>query len=278
MRLGGFFDEAFHSPEEWVGILKGKNYRAAYAPFRPAPGGAFPSDGEVAEYRQAAVENDVLIAEVGAWGRNYLSEDDRERSRAVEESIRLLTLAEALGARCLVNSAGWRKNPAENFSAQSFDCIVQTVQIIVDAVNPQITAFTLELVPDVFPDSCDSYLDLLRAVDRPGFAVHLDLANITNTPRKLYHNTELVMECVQKLGPMVRSCHAKDVIQRKGMVVHLEEIQPGLGGLDYRTLLREMDLIDPQMPLMMEHLSNNEEYRQAGAYLRSCAACEGVDL
>jgi sugar phosphate isomerase/epimerase len=278
MRLGGFFDEFFHSPEEWVSILKGKGYRAAYAPFRPAPRGQFPAQDEVAAYGQAAIDNDILIAEVGAWGRNYLSEDDRERSLAIEESIRLLEMAEALGARCLVNSAGWRNNPVENFSDETFKCIVGTVQHILDAVNPQKTAFTLELVPDVFPDSCESYLELIRAVNRPGFGVHLDLANITVSPRRLWHNQELVMECVQKLGPYVRSCHAKDVIQRKGMVVHMDEIRPGLGGLDYLTLIREMNRLDADMPLMMEHLPNNEEYKLAAEYLRACAVKVEVEL
>jgi sugar phosphate isomerase/epimerase len=123
MRLGGYFDESFHSPDEWVSILLGKGYRAAYAPFRIAPRGLFPRQDEVVEYRQAAIDNDILIAEVGAWGRNYLSEDDQERSLAIEESKRLLEMAEALGARCLVNSAGWRNNPVENFSDETFERI-----------------------------------------------------------------------------------------------------------------------------------------------------------
>jgi len=278
MRLGGFFDEKFDSPEAWVAILREKGYRGAYAPFRPAPGGAFPSDEEVAAYRQAAQEADIVIAEVGAWGRNYLSEDARERERAVEESIRLLALAEALGARCLVNGAGWRKNPAENYSDETFCRIVETVQTILDAVRPVKTSFTLELLASIYPDTCDSYLELLRVVDRPGFAVHLDLANITTTPRLLYRNTELVMECVQKLGPYVRSMHAKDVVCIKGMVVHMDEIRPGLGTLDYRTLIREMNRLDPELPLMMEHLPNNAEYRLAADYLRACASAEGVEL
>lgn len=278
MRLGGFFDESFESPQEWVAILRAKGYRAAYAPFRPAPGGHFPADAELAAYRDAALAADIVIAEVGAWGRNYVSEDSRERGRAVEESIRLLAMAEVLGARCLVNSAGWRDNPAENFSDEVFRLIVETIQTILDAVHPVKTAFTLELVPDIFPDTCDSYLELIRAVDRPGFAVHLDLANITTTPRRLYRNTELVLECIEKLGPYIRSCHAKDVIQRKGMVVHLDEIRPGLGGLDYATLLRELERLDPNLPLMMEHLPDNDEYRLAAAYLRTCAAQVGATL
>jgi sugar phosphate isomerase/epimerase len=271
MRLGGFFDETFNTPAEWVAILQSKGYRAAYSPYRVPPGGQFPAEANVQAYARAAQEADIVIAEVGAWGRNYVSEDEAERQRAIEESIRLLEMAEKLGARCLVNSAGWRQNPAENFSEATFRRIVETVQTILDAVHPVRTSFTLELVPDIFPYSCDSYLDLLRAVDRPGFAVHFDLANITVSPFLCYHNAELIQECVEKLGPFIKSCHAKDVVVSKGMVVHINETRPGLGCLNYPVLLRALNRLDPDMPLMMEHLSGNEEYHLAAEYIRSCA-------
>jgi sugar phosphate isomerase/epimerase len=271
MRLGGYFDETYRSPDEWVAILRDKRYTAAYAPFRVPPGGRFPGDADVLAYRQAAEQAGILIAEVGAWGRNYVSEDERERQQAVEESIRLLELADRLGARCLVNSAGWRRNPAENFSAAVFERIVETAQAILDAARPTRASFTLELVPDIFPHSCDSYLELLRAVDRPGFGVHFDLANIAVTPYLCHHSAALIQECVEKLGPRIKSCHAKDVTVAKGMVVHIDETRPGLGCLDYPALIRALDRLDPDMPLMMEHLPSNREYQLAAEYIRSCA-------
>jgi sugar phosphate isomerase/epimerase len=271
MRLGGFFDETFNSPDEWVAILKAKGYRAAYSPYRIQPGGRFPADADLLAYQQAAQLADIVIAEVGAWGRNYVSEDARERHRAIDESIILLQMAEKLRARCLVNSAGWRINPAENFSDATFAQIVETVQTILDAVNPVHTSFTLELVPDIFPHSCDSYLDLLKAVNRKGFGVHFDLANVTTTPYLCYRNAELIQECAAKLGPHIKSCHAKDVEVVKGMVVHINETRPGLGCLDYPTLIRTMNQLDPDMPLMMEHLANNREYQLAADYIQSCA-------
>ena len=97
MRLGGFFDEKYNSPQEWVAILQSKGYKAAYAPFRIPPGGSFPGDGDLLAYRQAAQQAEILIAEAGAWGRNMVAEDEAERQRAVEESIRLLEMAEKLG-------------------------------------------------------------------------------------------------------------------------------------------------------------------------------------
>jgi sugar phosphate isomerase/epimerase len=61
-------------------------------------------------------------------------------------------------------------------------------------------------------------------------------------------------------------------------LVHLREVRPGLGRLDYRELLRELDSLDPDTPLMLEHLQTDEEYTLAADYVRGIAKEIGVRL
>ena len=61
-------------------------------------------------------------------------------------------------------------------------------------------------------------------------------------------------------------------------MVHLDEVPPGQGNLDYRVLLRELDRLDPDTPLMLEHLSTEEEYRQAATYIRAIATQIRVEI
>ena len=82
---------------------------------------------------------------------------------------------------------------------------------IVDAVEPRRTFFTLEPMPWTLPDSPDSYLELMSAIDRRQFAVHLDPTNLINSPAKFYDNAGLLRECFAKLGPHIKCCHAKDI-------------------------------------------------------------------
>ena len=74
------------------------------------------------------------------------------------------------------------------------------------------------------PDSPDSYLKMIKAVDRPAFAVHLDPCNLINSPQRFYHNTALLNECFDKLGPWIVSCHAKDLTWDVEMNVHFREV------------------------------------------------------
>ena len=89
---------------------------------------------------------------------------------------------------------------------------VDTVRQIIDAVNPKHTFYTIEPMPWMYPDSPDNYLKLIRDIDRPAFAVHMDYTNMINGLDKYFNSDDFIRECFQKLGPYIKSIHAKDII------------------------------------------------------------------
>jgi sugar phosphate isomerase/epimerase len=181
-----------------------------------------------------------------------------------------------------VNIAGtlaqeWDGPHPENLSRETFALIVDTVRDIVDSVEPRRTFYSLEPMPWSPPDSPDGYLELIRAIDRPRFAVHLDPVNFINSPARFYDNAGLLRECFAKLGPQIKSCHAKDITLANELTVHLAEVRPGLGALDYRVFLTEMDRLDPDTPLLVEHLPTDAEYAAAVAHIRGVAGELGLE-
>ncbi len=130
----------------------------------------------------------------------------------------------------------------------------------------------------MYPDSADSYLRLLRAIDRSRFAVHLDVVNLVASPRLFYGNAALIRECVATLGPYIKSCHVKDIAIAERLTLHLDEIRPGLGGGDHAAYLREVATLHPDTPFMLEHLESAEAYALAAGRLRAVAQREGVPL
>ncbi len=96
--------------------------------------------------------------------------------------------------------------------------------------------------------------------------------------RRHFDSGALIRECFKKLGPHIKSCHAKDILFHNDLTVHLDEIQPGLGNLDYTVFLTELDHLSPDIPLMMEHLKGEEPYLKAAEYIRSVAEEAGVNL
>ncbi|HOT91827.1 MAG TPA: TIM barrel protein [Anaerolineae bacterium] len=275
MRLGAPVFVDGMTPDHWIVALKRERYGAAYCPVT-----ADADPATVRAYAKAAEKADIVIAEVGVWN-NPLSADAITRAAALEKCQIQLALADEIGARCCVNIAGSRGEPWDgpdpaNFTEETFEMIVETVRTIIDAVRPQRTYYTLEPMPWMYPDSADSYLRLIAAIDRPHFAVHIDMVNVINSPQRYFDNAALIREWFAKLGPYIRSCHAKDTLLSTKLTTHLDEVRPGLGYLDYRTLLRELSKLDPDTPLMIEHLHAEEDYRLSAKYIRSVADEIGV--
>ena len=277
MRLGGPIFEQHDTPDAWVAAVRDAGYRAAFCPV-----GADAPGGRVQAYASAAREADIVIAEVGAWS-NPLSCDDAERGQALEKCKRGLALADSIGARCCVNIAGsrgekWDGPCRDDLTVETFDMIVETVREIIDDVSPAQTFYTLETMPWMYPDSADAYLSLLDAVDRPAFAVHFDPVNMICSPQRYFGNADVIRDFVAKLGPRIKSCHAKDILLQDRLTVHLDEVRPGCGQLDYRTYLRSLAELPGDIPVMLEHLPSAQEYAAAAEHVRQVAAREGIPV
>ena len=277
IRLGGPLFTPYDTPEGWAAAVVSAGYRAAYCPL-PLEA----EDSEVQAYARAAGTAGIVIAEVGTWS-NPLSRDAAERQAALRRCQHGLDLADRIGTRCCVNIAGscapiWDGPHPDNLTEETFDRVVASVREIIDAVRPARTVYTLETMPWAFPDSVDSYLRLLRAIDRPAFGVHLDPVNLVCSPQRYFNNGTLIKDCFERLGPYIKSCHAKDIILRDQLTTHLDEVRIGLGGLDYRIYLHELDRLPGEIPLMLEHLPGEADYRLAAEAVRSVAGQEGIPL
>lgn len=278
MKLGGPTLEKYNSPEEWLSLLEECGYSTAFC---PVDVGA--DDREVRAYVEAAADAGVTIAEVPAFGNNPISPDEKTRRDSLESCKRRLVLADEVGARCCVNVTGsrggdWAGPHPDNLTDDTFDLIVDSVREIIDDVDPETSYYTLETMPWSYPDSTESYRRLLDAVDRDRFGVHFDPVNLVCSPQRYFDNATLVRSFVDELGPHIRSCHLKDVALSDGLTVHLDEVRPGIGSLDYRVLLTALDNLAHDVPLMLEHLETKAEYERAADYVRTVAADVGVTI
>ncbi len=278
MRLGGPLAERCADPGAWVAAVKRLGYRAAYCPLGPDA-----DDATVKVFADAAKAADIVIAEVGAWS-NPIDPDPAKAKAAVEKNRNCLALADRIGARCCVNIAGsrnpktWHGPSPEDLTKPVFDLIVETVRGFIDAVKPTRSFYTLECMQWTPPHTADDYVELLKAVDRKQFGVHFDPVNMIWSPERYFHTGDIIRDFVGKLGPHIRSCHAKDTTLSDKLTVHLDEIRPGLGNLDYRVFLKELSRLDADLPLMLEHLKSQEEYAQSAESIRAVAKEIGVTL
>lgn len=277
MRIGGEIKKDFRNPEEWLQIVKEMRYSTVLTPV----GWDTPTEDRKA-YRELAGRNDIIIGEVGIW-RNPISLNPEEAKQNKEYCKQRLALAEELGAICCANIAGsrgeiWDGPYKENYDEDVYALIVDTTREIIDSVRPVRTFYTLEPMPWMPPDSPDSYLKLIKDIDRKGFAVHLDFINMINSPERFLKRDIFIEECFTKLGPYIKSIHAKDVIMEKAYPCVLHEVMPGKGSVDYRKVVRLCEKLGRDTTVFVEHLSTHEEYLEASGFVRRMAESEEIKV
>ncbi|MBN1346878.1 MAG: sugar phosphate isomerase/epimerase [Phycisphaerae bacterium] len=278
MRLGGPSFAKTKDPEELALAHRKLGYRAAYC-----PNVGLDDAARIRDLSDAFAKHDVVIAEVGRWC-NLLDADAAKRKENLRKVTDGLALADAIGARCCVDIAGsynekvWYGPDPKNVSKAFFDATVENARKIIDAVKPRRAKLCLEMMGWALPDSADSYLELIKAVDRPGFGAHLDVCNLINSPRRFYDSAGVINECFDKLGRWITSCHAKDLKWNVEMNVHFVEVTVGTGSVDEGTLLRRLSTLGHDAPLMLEHCPNAEEYDKGRRYLLDLAGKLGLSF
>lgn len=271
IRLGGPIFLKHDDPRELAREHRRLGYSAAYCP------AAKIEDKERLRAIEAGFKaENVVIAEVGVWV-NLLDAGAAKRKANLDRVIQGLAVADEVGARCCVDICGsysektWYGPHPRNLRREFFDASVENARRILDAVKPKRSRFAYEMMGWSWPEGPDQYLEMLKAVDRPGFGVHIDICNGINSPRRFYDNAAFTEECFRKLGRWIVSCHAKDLDWIHEMNVHFVEVIPGRGSMDYRPYLRGIASLPVDAPLMLEHLKTAEDYAEGAAYIRKVA-------
>ena len=277
MRLGGSVMKPYNSPAEWLAQVSELGYRAVIFPVDcTAP-------AEVRrEYLQCIKDNDLLIGEVGVW-RNCMSLDPAEREKHIAYAIGQLELAEEVGANCCVNIAGawselWDGYHPGHATREYYESLVEITRRIIDAVQPKKTCFSLEPMPWMCPESPEEYLQLIKDIDREGFAVHLDYANMINSIGRYRDSSGFISHCFELLAPHIRSIHAKDLLlDDVRLPLCIEEVAPGEGSIDLGLVLKLADGLG-DVPVFVEHLPDHEAYLAAANHMRTVAKKNGLAL
>lgn len=278
IRLGGPTFLKSNDPGELAREHRRLGYGAAYCPQARVD-----DRDRLRAIRDAFAAENVVLAEVGAW-RNMLDPDQKKRAENLLYVTDRMALAEAVGARCCVDIAGsynpkvWYGQHPKNLSQEFFDATVENCRKVIDAVKPRTAKFSLEIMGWSWPDGPDSYLKLIRAIDRAAFGAHIDICNAVNSPERFYRNAELITDCFRKLGRWIVSCHAKDLEWVTELNVHFLEVIPGRGQIDYRTYLRELSRLPGDAPLMLEHLKTAAEYEEGKQYILRVGRETGVQF
>jgi len=286
IKLGRYGVEYKGDPEAYMLQYVDERYAAIYAP------PLMPGDPAIKALVEAVAKAGLVIGEAGAW-RNLIAHDEVTRKANLQFAVDTLAAADEMGAVACVafhGTVGHAGDPWQlsdnydygphpgNLGEAGFQRMVETARYVIDAVKPRRTRFSLEMVPWLITGTPQEYLRLIKAIDRPAFAAHIDAANMITSPQFYFDTPRMLREGFALLAPYVVSAHAKDIVMKGGpglISFHMDEVPPGEGMLDYRAYLRELNALGRDVPLMLEHF-DKPEYDRGRDHIRKVGREIGV--
>lgn len=243
-------------------------------------------ESELAELRAALKKFDVVVYEVGGY-RNMLHTVEAERQKNLKHLARCIEAAEKIGCP-MVGTISGSRDPrnlrADNFAPHPDNWTEETWKLLISGIRQVLkdtagckAALGMEAQVTTNQDTPKSHRRIMDDVGDPRVKVNLDPTNMVSLAT-YYHTTELINECFDLLGEDILGAHAKDTyIIPDQQTVHVQEVCPGRGVLDYETYLVRLSRMKWPRSLLAEHIPG-DQYIEAKAYIEKVAAKVGVKI
>jgi sugar phosphate isomerase/epimerase len=203
-----------------------------------------------------------LYQSTGYW-QNMVTPDETARAKAVSTIQAALRLAGWMGSRGIdtgpgsMNPSGpWFPHP-DNWTLSAQRQLVKTLNECKGAAEEAGVFLSLESHQLVTLKDAETALEVLDEVNSPWVRCDYDSANwislyeVFDTGKAVDHHFDL-------LGKHIVSCHAKDIWVENKLAVHLQDGCPGKGLMDFKTLFRRMEALNPDFPVISEGNKTDE--------------------
>jgi sugar phosphate isomerase/epimerase len=219
---------------------------------------------DVKRVGQAFKEGGLEIAQLNGWYESLCNYDDTLRAQGVAGMIALARVGAALQAPSVYVRPGghnpkghWYAHP-ENHTQRTFDLVVDSLRQVCKAAEQDGVFIAVEGHVLSCLDTPQRIRDLVDAVGSPALKFNYDPVNFTGTVKQV-HDTRIILQQLKALmGPFTIAAHAKDCALGDHLVVHIEEVVPGTGTMNYEMFMKDFQALAPEGYFIIEHLPDAE--------------------
>jgi sugar phosphate isomerase/epimerase len=221
------------------------------------------TQAQATRLRSLLADEGIRLYQATGYWQNMVTPDEGVRAESVRTVRAALRLAGWMGARGIDTGPG-SMNPAgpwfphlDNWTPSAQRQLVKTLRESLSAAEEAGVYLSLESHQLVTLKDAETALEVLDEVDSPWVRCDYDSANwitldtVFDTGRALNHHFDL-------LGKHIVSCHAKDIWVENKLALHLQDGCPGKGLMDFKTLFRRMEALNPDYPVIAEGNSTAE--------------------
>jgi sugar phosphate isomerase/epimerase len=213
--------------------------------------------------RDLLVDEGVRLFQVTGYWQNLVHPDEGRRGEAVRTLQAALVLAGHMGARAIDTGPGsmspdgpWFPHP-DNWSSTCRRQLVKSLKECAAAAEDAGVYLSLEGHQLVTLESAAVTREILDEVASLWVRCDYDSANWI-TRQTIYDTASALNHDFDVLAHHIVSCHAKDIWIENRLTLHLQDGCPGRGTMDFTTLFRRMESLNPDYPVIAEGNSSEE--------------------
>lgn len=240
---------------------------------RPRP------DSEIREVKAQAKAHDVVFYGLHCAGNIIAPDPDADKwQRHIIDTIHA---AEDVGCQLILTHAGSmypNRNWAhpKNWSRESWTRTVNALKRICRDTAGSKVDIAIEAVNTESVNNPWAHKRLREDVGDPRISVGLDITNMVH-PGVAFRMTELINTTFDLLEDQIRYVHAKDFVWNT-MLPGINWAMNGTGNMDYEMFLVRLSRLRTNPFVLVEFLTENDEYAQAQRNIRAIAKNVGVTI
>ena len=220
--------------------------------------------GDVRRVKAAYDEAGLVVAQANGWYECLIDPDEAVRAEGIRGLSQLIRIGKVLNAQFTyvrpgsINPKGhWWPHP-ENHSPRTFDRLVDSMKQACRVAEAEGTTLGIEGHVVSTLDTPRRVRDLLDAVGSPTLKFNMDPVNFVGTVRDAHDTSRLLNELYDVLGRDMVALHAKDCAILNEHVVHIVEVVPCTGTMNYDILMRRWAECCPEGYFLIEHLPDDK--------------------
>lgn len=234
--------------------------------------------------RAVLADAGLRIVQAAGCNANLVHPDPAARADALARLRVSLAAARALGAEMVLTGCGSRHlsffyGPSpENYLPETRALLIESLHRAAPLAEEAGVVLALECHVLTTLDTPEHIRAILDAVGSSWVRANFDPVNLLGDLPSLYQNGDFIRRTIAQLAPHYVACaHVKDIAPAPAFVLHLDEVPPGEGLLDFDAFFDACAALGDGAALVVEHLPA-EQVPVALAFVRRGAARRGIVL
>lgn len=217
--------------------------------------------GQGRRVRDLLADRDIRVWQSTGYQPNLVDPDPDVREEAHRRLRRGLAVAERLGA-VMVNTGVGSHHPTfpygphpANHAPEAVDTLVDNLRLLCPEAADRGLLLSLEPHVQTTVGDPDTIAAIVEAVDHPALRVNFDPVNLLGTLPEVFDAGAAIGRMGRRMGAFLSpSAHVKDILPLPELVLHLAEVPPGEGYVDWAAYFAVCRGMGDGAALIVEHL------------------------